>query len=64
MIGSPNSYEKNLSEGESAFARSFDLKIPIRETDQGRVALGKNNDQSELDVGELVVDDPSDQKYN
>ena len=62
-IGSPNSYEKNLSEGESSFERTHDLKIPIRETDQGRVAFGKKstitNEQSELDVGELVLEDPA-----
>jgi hypothetical protein len=65
VIGSPNSYEKNISEGETSFARTFDLKIPLRETDQGRVAFGKKStDQADLDVGELIVDDPVNQKFN
>lgn len=60
VLGSPNSYEKNVNEGESSFARSYDLKIPLRETDQGRVALGKKT--SNQDVGEMIVDDPIEQK--
>lgn len=59
LIGAPAAYGKNVSDGEQAFERTIDLTIPFRETEQGRAAALKRTSIDDVDVGDLVFDEPA-----